>query len=74
MKFTLDNNITAGKATHKEFQSGALFSGASFNGSFAGQYKVSLTVTNKPVDQNTQVDGGEKYPHTQNRCVELVKN
>lgn len=60
MKFTLGDNIATRKSTDEEIQSGTVSSGASFNGSFAaGQYKVSLTVTNKPVDQNTEVDGGK---------------
>ena len=60
MKFTLGDNIATRKPTDEEIQSGNVFSGASFLGSFAaGQYKVSLTVTNKPVDQNTEVDGGK---------------
>ena len=60
MKFTLGDNIATSKPTDEEIQSGKVLSGASFLGSFAtGQYKVSLTVTNKPVDQNAEVDGGK---------------
>ena len=60
MKFSIGDNIATRKPTDEEIQSGTVSSGASFNGSFAaGQYKVSLTVTNKPVEQNTEVDGGK---------------
>ena len=60
MKFTLGDNIAVRKPTDEEIKSGNVSSGASFFGSFTtGQYKVSLTVTNKPVDQNTEVDGGK---------------
>lgn len=58
--FTLGDNIATRKPTDEESQSGKVSSGASFLGSFAaGQYKISLTVTNKPIDQNTDVDGGK---------------